>query len=137
MRCSPIAEPLHRIVCVARYPWSDALVPESFDEHTVLFLVRSPTAPEMSEDDLDRLQVEHLTYLRELKRRGVLVTNGPLTEQTDVRMRGMSVYRVPLAEALELARADPMILAGRLSIQGSRWFSAEGTASFGEADPDR
>jgi uncharacterized protein YciI len=113
------------------YPWGDALIPERFDEHTVLYLVRAPDAPELSEEALDALQVEHLTYLRELKRRGVLIANGPLTEQTDVRMRGMSVYRLPLEEALALARADPMVIAGRLVIEGARWMTAEGTARFG------
>ena len=72
---------------MADYPWGEALIPERFDEHTVLWLVRAPDAPELSEEALDALQVEHLTYLRELKRRGVLIANGPLTEQTDVRMR--------------------------------------------------
>jgi uncharacterized protein len=118
---------------VADYPWGDALIPERFDEHTVLLLVRAPDAPELSEKALDALQVEHLTYLRELKRRGVLIANGPLTEQTDVRLRGMSIYAVGLEEALALARADPMVLAGRLVIEGARWMTAEGTASFGPA----
>ena len=113
------------------YPWGDALIPERFDEHTIIFLVRSPDAPEMSEDELDRLQEQHLAYLRDLKRRGVLIANGPLTEQTDVRMRGVSIYGVPLAEALELANGDPMVLAGRLVIQGARWLTAAGTATFG------
>jgi uncharacterized protein len=116
---------------VADYPWGEALIPEQFDEHTVLWLVRAPDAPELSEEALDALQVEHLTYLRELKRRGVLIANGPLTEQTDVRMRGMSVYRLPLDEALALARGDPMVIAGRLVIEGARWMTAEGTATFG------
>jgi uncharacterized protein len=116
---------------VADYPWGEALIPERFDEHTVLWLVRAPDAPELSEEALDALQVEHLTYLRELKRRGVLIANGPLIEQTDVRMRGMSVYRAPLDEALALARGDPMVIAGRLVIEGARWMTAEGTATFG------
>src|ERR671914_1291025 len=63
------------------YPNGDALVPERFDEHTVIFLVRPPDAPQFSEEELDRLQVEHLTYLRDLMRRGVLIANGPLTDQ--------------------------------------------------------
>ena len=109
----------------------DPLIPDRFDEHTVIFLVRSPDAPEMSEEALDALQVEHLTYLRSLKHRGVLIANGPLAEQTDVRMRGMSVYRLPLDEALALARQDPMVLAGRLVIEGARWMTAEGAARFG------
>ena len=119
------------------YPFGDALIPDRFDEHTVLFLMRPAHAPEFSEEELDRLQVEHLTYLRELKRRGVLVANGPLGEQTDERMRGISVYRLPLDAALDLARADPMVRAGRLEIHGARWSTATGTASFGEGSPQR
>jgi uncharacterized protein YciI len=115
------------------YPLGDALVPESFDEHTVVFLVRPPDAPAFSEEELDRLQVEHLTYLREHKRRGVLITNGPLAEQTDERYRGISIYGVPLAEALALARADPMVRARRLAVDGARWMTQSGTARFGSA----
>ena len=113
------------------YPHGDALIPESFDEHTVLFLVRPLDSPAFSEDELDRLQVEHLTYLRELKRRGVLITNGPLADQTDERMRGISVYGVSLGEALTLARADPMVRAGRLEVHGARWMTQSETARFG------
>jgi uncharacterized protein YciI len=109
----------------------DPLIPDRFDEHTIVLLVRAPDAPQMSEEALDALQLEHLTYLRGLKRRGVLIANGPLAEQTDVRMRGMSVYRLPLDEALGLARQDPMVLAGRLVIEGARWMTAEGVARFG------
>jgi uncharacterized protein YciI len=109
----------------------DPLIPDRFDEHTVIFLVRSPDAPEMSDEALDALQVEHLTYLRSLRRRGVLIANGPLAEQTDVRMRGMSVYRLPLDEALALARQDPLVLAGRLVIEGARWMTAARAARFG------
>ena len=113
------------------YPHGDALIPEAFDEHTIVFLVRAPDAPAMTDDALDRLQEEHLTYLRDLKRRGVLIANGPLAEQTDVRFRGVSIYGVPLDEALGLARADPMVLAGRLVIEGARWMTQSGTARFG------
>jgi len=115
------------------YPFGEALIPERFDEHTILFLVRSADAPAMSEEELDQLQAEHLTYLRDLKRRGLLITNGPLAEQTDDRMRGVSIYGVPLDEALALARADPMVRAGRLEVKGARWWTAEGTARFGDA----
>ena len=117
------------------YPDGDALIPERFDEQTIVFLIRSPHAPELREEDLDRLQIEHLTYLRDLKRRGVLVANGPLAEQTDVRMRGVSIYGLPLDEALELANAGPMVRAGRLVIEGARWWTAQGTAQFGAGEP--
>jgi uncharacterized protein YciI len=119
------------------FPHGEELVPDRFDEHTVVFLVRPPDAPELGEEDLDRLQIEHLTYLRGLKRRGVLIANGPLAEQTDERMRGISIYGLPLDEALELANADPMVRAGRLAIDGARWWTAQGTARFGTEAGDR
>ena len=116
---------------MADYPHGDALVPERRDEHTILFLVRPPDAPDFTEEELDRLQVEHLTHLRDLKRRGVLIANGPLVDQTDERLRGVSIYGLPLAEALELANADPMVRAGRLAVDGARWITAAGDARFG------
>jgi uncharacterized protein YciI len=119
------------------YPSGDGLIPDRFDEHTIVFLVRPPDAPPMSEEELDRLQAEHLTYLRDLQRRGVLVANGPLAEQTDERLRGISVYALPLAEAIEMANADPMVRAGRLVIDGARWWTAEGTARFGTGADER
>ena len=112
-------------------PDDDALIPERFDEHTIVFLNRPPDAPELGEEELDRLQIEHLTYLRGLRRRGVLIANGPLAEQTDERMRGISIYGLPLEEALELANADPMVRAGRLRVDGARWWTAERAARFG------
>ena len=118
-----------------RYPWTDALIPEGFDQHTVIFLIRPADAPTFDESELERLQAEHLTYLRELTRSGALIANGPLTAQTDERLRGLSIYSVPLAEALDLARRDPMVLAGRLEIHGATWLTAPGAAAFGASDP--
>ncbi len=114
-----------------RYPHGDALIPDEFEEHTLILLLRPSGAPELSEEELARLQTEHLTYLRDLMRRGVLVANGPLADQTDERVRGISVYALPLAQALAVARADPMVVAGRLEIEGGRWWTAAGTAAFG------
>jgi uncharacterized protein YciI len=118
------------------FPHGDALIPDRFDEHTVVFLVRPVDGPALTEEELDRLQGEHLAYLRDLARRGVLVANGPLSEQSDERMRGVSFYALPLAEALALARADPMVTAGRLEIHGARWWTAAGTARFGPSASD-
>jgi uncharacterized protein YciI len=115
----------------ANYPHGESLVPEAFEQHAVILLVRPLDAPAFDEAELDRLQAEHLAYLRSLARRGVLIANGPLDGQTDERLRGISVYAVPLDEALALARADPMVRAGRLAIEGARWFTQAGTARFG------
>ena len=116
---------------MADYPWGDALVPDRFDAHTVIFLVRPPDAPELTEAELERLQAEHLDYLRGLQREGAIIANGPLDDQTDVRLRGISIYTVPLDDALALARADPMVRAGRLAIEGARWLTPPRVARFG------
>ena len=113
------------------YPDGDALIPDAFDAHTIVFLMRGPKAASFTDDELDRLQVAHLTYLRDLQRRGIILANGPLDEQTDERMRGISIYGVPLDEALALANDDPMVRAGRLAILGARWMTAGDTARFG------
>ena len=110
------------------------LVPERFDRHTIIFLNRPADPTPYSEEELDRLQVEHLTYLRDLWDEGVLIANGPLDDQTDVRMRGISIYALPLEAALERANADPMVQAGRLEIHGAQWMTAEGTISFGSRE---
>ena len=112
------------------YPHGESLIPERFDEHTIIFLVRPADAPPFSEEELDRLQTEHLTYLRGLKDEGVLIANGPLDDQTDIRMRGISIYALPLERALELANDDPMVHAGRFEIRGAQWLTAEGTIRF-------
>lgn len=113
------------------YPHGEGLIPAAFDEHTVIFLVRPAGAPAFGEAELDRLQSEHLAYLRDLNRRGLIVANGPLDDQTDERMRGMSVYALPLADALALANGDPMVRAGRLAAEGARWWTATGAVRFG------
>ena len=113
------------------YPFGEDLIPERFDEHTVIFLVRPPDAPSLSDTELDALQEQHLAYLRDLQRRGLILANGPLAEQTDARLRGISIYSVPVNEALELATADPMVRAGRLAIDAARWWTAADTARFG------
>lgn len=112
-------------------PSVDDLIPKEREAHTIIFLVRPPDAPAFSEEELDRLQLEHLSYLRDLERRGALIANGPLDEQTDERYRGVSIYGLPLDEALALARADPMVRAGRLAIDGARWITRAGAARFG------
>ena len=118
------------------YPHGESLVPEAREDHTVIVLVRPPDAPTFGDDELDRLQTEHLTYLRELTRRGALVANGPLGDQTDERIRGISIYALPLDEALELARADPMVRAGRLAIDGGTWTTQARSVRFGGAAED-
>src|SRR5690348_3582423 len=76
----------------------DRNVPDWFDVLTVVILRRPPNAPQMTDEELDALQGRHLAYRAELRDRGILVVNGPLVEQTDVSLRGLSIFACSLEE---------------------------------------
>lgn len=111
----------------------DPNVPDAFDVYTMVLLRRPPDAPQMSEDALDALQARHLAYRAQLRREGVLVVNGPLDEQSDEAMRGLSIFACGLDEARRLSDADPSVEAGRLTYDVFEWWVAAGTINFPQA----
>jgi uncharacterized protein YciI len=112
----------------------DPNVPDAFDVYTMVILRRPPDAPEMSEDELDGLQARHLAYRADLRRSGVIVVNGPFGEQSDITLRGMSIFACGLDEARRLSDADPSVQAGRLSYDVFEWWVAAGSLAFPQAD---
>jgi uncharacterized protein YciI len=112
----------------------DPNVPDAFDVYTLVLLRRPAGAPSMSDEELDALQARHLAYRADLRRRGILVANGPLAEQSDVSMRGLSIFACDLAEAARLSDGDPSVQAGRLAYDLMEWWVAAGTLAFPEAD---
>ena len=112
----------------------DPNVPDWFDVYTIVILRRPPNAPEMADEELDALQARHLAYRAELRERGLLVVNGPLGEQTDVSLRGLSIFACSLEEAARLSDADPSVLAGRLSYDLMEWWVAAETLAFPTAN---
>lgn len=112
----------------------DPNIPDAFDVYTLVLLRRPADAPQMSEEELDELQARHLAYRAELRRQGVLVANGPLGEQSDVSLRGLSIYACDLAEAARLSDGDPSVQAGRLAYDLMEWWVGAGTLAFPNAD---
>jgi uncharacterized protein YciI len=112
----------------------DPNIPDAFDVYTMVLLRRPADAPEMSDEALDELQARHLAYRADLRRQGVLVANGPLCEQTDESMRGLSIYACDLAEAARLSDGDPSVQAGRLAYDLFEWWVAAGTLAFPNAE---
>ena len=111
----------------------DPNIPDAFDVYTLVLLRRPVSAPALSEDDIDDLQAQHLAYRAELKRQGRIVANGPFREQSDVALRGLSIFACDLAEAKRLSDADPMVKAGWLAYELFEWWIAAGTLDFPEA----
>jgi uncharacterized protein len=94
-----------------------------------LVLLRRPQdAPSYPEDVLQRIQDEHLAYHAGLREAGDIVTNGPISDQPDDSLRGLTFYRTgSLARARQLAEADPAVRAGRLAIEIMTWYCPPGT----------
>ena len=113
---------------------ADPDIPDAFDVYTVVVLRRPSDAPAMSDDELDALQARHLAYRAELRRRGVVVVNGPFDEQSDESYRGMSIFNCDAAEAARLSDGDPSVMAGRLAYDVMDWWVASGSLAFPLAD---
>jgi uncharacterized protein YciI len=101
-----------------------------FDQHTLVLLVRPPDAPELSPDEADALQDAHLAFRADLRDQGYLLGGGPLLDQDDERLRGISVMSVDPARARELCSADPAVRAGRLAVQVMTWMVPSGNITF-------
>ena len=109
-------------------------VPETFDVRTVVYLRRGEHPPELDDEASTALHHAHLAHLADLGRRGIIAANGPLLDQSDPTIRGMSVYTVAPDEARRLAEQDPAVRAGRFRVDVARWAVAAGRIAFPERD---
>jgi uncharacterized protein len=109
-------------------------VPATFDVRTVVYLRRGEHPPELDDEASTALHHAHLAHLADLGRRGIVAANGPLLDQSDSTMRGMSVYTVGPDEARRLAEQDPAVRAGRFRVDVARWAVAAGRIAFPEQD---
>ena len=112
----------------------DPNIPDAFDVYTLVLLRRPADAPQMSEAELDALQAQHLAYRAGLRREGPLVVNGPLSEQSDISMRGLSIFACDIDEAKRLTEGDPSVQAGRLSYDVMEWWVVADSLSFPAAN---
>jgi uncharacterized protein len=97
---------------------------ESFE---LVLLRRPPDARGYDEETMDRIQREHLDYHASLRASGDIATNGPVMDQPDESLRGLTFYRTgSLARARELAEADPAVRAGRLVVEVMTWLCPPG-----------
>jgi uncharacterized protein YciI len=96
-----------------------------------LVLLRRPEdALAYADDVLERIQHEHLAYHDRLREGGQVVTNGPVGDQPDETLRGLTFYRTgSLAQSRQLAEADPAVRAGRLTVEIMIWYCPPGTMS--------
>jgi uncharacterized protein YciI len=112
----------------------DPNIPDAFDVYTLVLLRRAADAPGMSDAEIDALQAQHLAYRAQLRREGVIVANGPFGEQSDVGMRGLSIFACGIDEARRLSDGDPSVRAGRLTYDVMEWWVAADSLAFPDAN---
>jgi hypothetical protein len=108
-----------------------------FDRHTLVLLVRRPDAPELTEEEADELQDRHLAFRAELRDRGHLIAGGPLVDQDDERLRGVSIMMCDPETARRLSSEDPAVQAGRLAVQVMTWMVPAGNVRFEKVSAPR
>lgn len=98
------------------------------EEFQLVMLRRPEQAPDFDEATAARIQQEHLDFYAGLRRRGLVVTNGPVLDQPDERLRGLAFFTAgSVAEAREIADGDPAVRAGRLEAEAMTWWCPAGT----------
>ena len=100
------------------------------ESYAFVLLRRPADAPDLPEEELDRLQEQHLAHLAAMAKAGKLVGAGPFSDQNDESLRGLCFYATTIEEARELASDDPAVRAGRLSVDVMTWWTQKGTVSF-------
>ncbi|GLB48288.1 YciI family protein [Neptunitalea lumnitzerae] len=93
------------------------------------FMVFLKKGPVRSQDSvvLAQLQQNHMQHLEKLHLAGKISMAGPFDDDSDVS--GIAVYNTPtFEEADSLAKADPMVKAGRLVIETHPFWAAKGSS---------
>jgi uncharacterized protein YciI len=101
-----------------------------FDHHTLVLLVRPENAPELLDEELDKLQDAHLANQARLGDEGYVIAAGPFLDQDDERLRGFAVLSVDQETARRLYETDPAVQAGRLGIEVMTWMVPAGNVRF-------
>jgi len=98
-----------------------------FDRFSIVMLYRNPEAPELSDEEGGALQDAHLDHLATLHEAGHLVAAGPTAlGDPDEELRGLSILKVDVDRARELAETDPGVRAGVFTLKIMPWMVPAG-----------
>ena len=97
------------------------------DSYTFVLLKRGPRADEFSDEELERLQEQHLAHLGAMGEQGHMLIAGPFSDQPDESLRGFCLYRTDLEETRRLAESDPSVQAGRMAVDVMTWWTKRGS----------
>jgi len=118
--------------------WGIGVTPETapfeFERLEFVLLKRPAVRPEISDDEAEVIQAQHLAHLTRMHDEGHLVVAGPFDGQPDETLRGLCFYRTgSLERTRELVAQDPAVVAGRLECEVMFLYCQRGAI----ADPAR
>jgi uncharacterized protein len=96
------------------------------DAYTVVLLRRPANAPQLPEEELDRLQAAHVAFNARMRDEGHALLTGPFSGQADISLRGFSVFRTAVDETRKMMEDDPLVRAGRLDPDVFTWLVPAG-----------
>lgn len=96
------------------------------DAYTIVLLRRPLGAPDLPEEELDRLQAEHLEFNARMRAEGHALLTGPFNGQPDQSWRGLNVFRTSVEQTRRLMESDASVRAGRLAVDVFTWYVPEG-----------
>jgi len=96
------------------------------ESYGFVLLRRGPRASEFSDEELDRLQEQHLAHLAAMHEQGHMLLAGPFSDQADESLRGFCLYKTGLEETRRLAGSDPSVQAGRMAVDVMTWWTGLG-----------
>ncbi|PKQ45020.1 YciI family protein [Confluentibacter flavum] len=95
-------------------------------QYFIVFLKSGPIRSQ-NEEEAELLQTQHLAHLSKMYELGYADISGPFGDNGDIR--GITIYNVPtLKMADSLAKSDPMVEKGRLTVEVHPWWAAKGYA---------
>jgi uncharacterized protein YciI len=100
------------------------------ESYSFVLLKRGPRASEFSDQELDRLQEQHLAHLAAMQEQGYMLLAGPFSDQADETLRGFCLYRTSVEETRRLAESDPSVQAGRMAVDVMGWWTRKGSLPF-------
>jgi uncharacterized protein YciI len=105
--------------------------PMEFESLQLVLLIRPQQPTDYPPEKLEEIQRAHLAHIGAMAATGKLVIAGPFDEQSDVRFRGLELFRVAtVEEARKLAQEDPAVQAGRLEVVSMTWYFQKGALAF-------
>jgi uncharacterized protein YciI len=98
--------------------------------YVMAFLKRGPNR-DLSEEEAQKLQMQHLENINRMAEEGDLILAGPFLDDGDIR--GIYIFDVRTVEEAEaLTNTDPAIKAGSLVMELKPWYGSAALMSVNE-----